>query len=92
MRAQYIKGRTTGFGWLEIQSSKLWLRVIIGNGASAGWALLRIDWKAQARSNARISGVLVADVDEADIQARKLDPTAWARQTDLTVASLDERK
>ena len=43
------------------------LRVVIGNGVSAGWALLRIDWEAESRSSTCIGGVFVTGVDETDV-------------------------
>ena len=54
-------------GWPINLSSELGLLIVVGNSASAGWALLRIDWEAQACLSACVGGVFVAGVDEADV-------------------------
>lgn len=53
--------------WPVILSSELGLLIVVGNSASAGWVLLRIDWEAQACLGSRVGGVFVAGVDEADV-------------------------
>lgn len=68
------------------------LRTVIGNGASAGWALLRIDWKAQACSSACVGGVFVTGVDEADVLAWERGSAVWAGQMDLIAIDLDRWK
>ena len=75
--------------WPVILSSELGLLIVVGNSASAGWALLRVDWEAQACSSACVGGVFVAGVDEADILAREWRSTAWTGQVDLTAIGLD---
>ena len=51
----------------SLVSRQLGIRLVIGNSASAGWALLRIDRKTQARSSPQVGRVLVAGIDEADV-------------------------
>ena len=75
--------------WPVILSSELGLLIVVDNGAFAGWALLRIDWKAQACSSACVGGVFVAGVDEVDVQTREACAAVWTGQNYLVAAYFD---